>query len=357
VTGGELPEGLSLGTNGRLTGTPTTSTLFFIEVNDNYEAWGGVTTDDPAPLTDVFTYVPTSAPPKDVLLQTTSIGPFPGGISGQLVHEADGDVRPARFVDIGFGPLPFESASGSGVGAGVLPVPTTSPCDIGLIDLTHGNPSGFSGSLQGLSIDSQACDTVTSEDGSTLIVFEMGAAETDWTVHFYAIGDVVPDSSVEVSGVKSGASVARDGSNVVLTTDDPTYSANSLVVVDRSANSATTVPATDGGNPAYVELIGGQARFDVHDGDSVGVALSRSADSSLWLAKANTSTGAVDAVLNMFDETTTISGGFVSGSSVPVTQQAPDGSRTIGILDLSTESVTTLGNWTDNFFNFGRFLG
>ena len=358
VTGGALPDGLVLGADGHLTGTPTTSTLFYIEVNDAFEAWGGVTTDDADPLTNNFAYVPAAAPPKDVLLTTSFIGPFGGGISGSLVHEADGDVRPMRFVNIGFR-IGFESGGGQGAGFGTLAFPSfdlDSACDIRLIDLTHGNPTGFVGSLEGLSLDSTNCESVVSADGSTLIVFEMGATDADWTVHFYANGSLVPDSSVAVSGVRPNRSVARDGSNVVLTTVDPLSVSNSLVVVDRATSSVTTVPATEGGSSAYVELIGSRGGADVHDGDTVGVALSRSSDSSIWFATVNASTGAVQAVLSWFDDTVTSSGGFVDGSLVPVTQRASDGSNTVGILDLSTGSVTTLGNWTDNFFNYGQFL-
>ena len=356
VTGGALPDGLVLGADGHLTGTPTTSTLFYIEVNHVFEAWGGVTTDDADPLTNEFAYVPAAAPAKDVLLTTSFIGPFGGGISGSLVHEADGGVRPERFVNMGFGPVAFESGGGQGAGFGTLAFPTSTPCEIGVADLTHGNPTGFVGMLEGLSPDSTRCDTVVSADGSTMIVFEMGATDADWTVHFYANGSLVPDSSVAVSGVKPNGSVARDGSNVVLTTVDPLFVSDSLVTVDRATSSVTTVPATDGGDLAYVDLIGSQGRLDVHDGDTVGVALTRSSDGSIWFATVNTSTGAVEAVLSWFDDTVTNSGGFVDGSLVPVTQKAPDGSNTVGILDLSSGAVTTLGNWTDNFFNSGKFL-
>ena len=358
VTGGALPDGLELGTDGHLTGTPTTSTLFFIEVNDDFEAWGGVTTDDPDPLTNKFAYVPAAAPPKDVMLQTSYIGPFGGGISGTLVHEADGDVRPVRSVNMGFGPVAFEAGGGAnGAAFGTLAFPTSTPCEIGVMDLTHGNPTGFVGMLEGLSLDSTNCEPVVSSDGSTLIVSEMGATDADWTLHFYASGSIVPDRSVEVTGVRSNGSVARDGSTVVLATVDPLTVSNSLVVVDRTTGSVTTVPVTDGGSPVYAEPIASQRLLAVHDGDTVGVMMVRPADSTLWLATIDTTTGEVDAVMNMFDDTITNTGGFADGSLVPVTQRAPDGSNTIGVLDLSTGSVTTLGNWTDNFFNYGYFLG
>ena len=357
VTGGGLPDGLALGADGHLTGTPTTSTLFFIEVNGDFEAWGGVTTDDPEPLTTAFPYVPAANPPKDVLLQTTYIGPFGGGISGSLVHEADGDVRPTRFVNIGFGPVAFESGGGTGTAIGTLAFPTSTPCEIGLMDLTHGNPTGFTGILEGPSPESTNCETVVSSDGSTLIVSEMGATETDWTLHFYATGSIVLDRSVDVAGVRANGSVARDGSTVVMTTVDPMSMSNSLVVVDRSTGSVTTVPVTDGGSPAYADSTASQRLLAVHDGDTVGVILRRPADSSLWLGTIDTITGEVDPALNMYDIDITNPAGLADGSLVPVTQQSPSGTHTIGILDLSTGSVTALGNWTDNFFNYGFFLG